>query len=94
MQGIVHPKRIAVKIITAIMLCCLLLSGCAQNYVITLNSGRHITAATKPKLVHGNYIFKDVSGEDSYVPSGRVSRIEPASEAKKDVPQFKATPMK
>jgi Bacterial protein of unknown function (DUF903) len=72
----------------------LLLSGCARNYVITLNNGSRITATNKPKMVHGAYVFKDASGQDSYVPAGRVTEIGPASEEKEEKSQYKATPVK
>lgn len=60
----------------------LLLSGCARDYVLTLSSGEHIHAASKPKLVNGFYYYKDASGRDGRpVFSGSVSEIAPASMA-------------
>jgi PBP1b-binding outer membrane lipoprotein LpoB len=61
----------------------LLLTGCARNYVITLNNGTQIGAKGKPKLENGSYVFKDARGQDAAVAAGRVSQIEPAREAEK-----------
>jgi hypothetical protein len=53
--------------------------GCAHNYVITLDNGRHITTASKPKLRGEKYVFKDATGKEVYVGAGRVREIAPAS---------------
>jgi len=81
-----------VRTIALLILSGLLLSGCARNYVITLNNGSRVSTTTKPKLVRGNYMFKDLDGQDSYVPMGRVAMIEPASEAKQDKSPYGVTP--
>jgi len=44
-----------------------LLTGCAHNYVITLNNGRQLGAQGKPVLKGGSYYFKDASGHDTSV---------------------------
>jgi hypothetical protein len=67
------------KLIGPILLALLVLSGCASHYVVTLNNGGQITATTKPKLSNGAWHFKDSSGQEQYVPSGRVHEIAPAS---------------
>lgn len=58
----------------------LLLCGCTQKYIITLNNGSRITTMGKPKYDQGIYIVKDASGQKGYVPAGRVREIAPASE--------------
>jgi hypothetical protein len=69
----------------------LLLTGCARHYVITLNSGKRVTSIGKPKLDGGAYVFKDVHGQTSVVPAGRVTEIAPASMSKQ---QEKKEPFK
>jgi hypothetical protein len=59
----------------------LVLSGCANNYVITLTNGSEITAASKPQLDGGAYRFKDAKGEEHLIARGRVREIAPASMA-------------
>src|SRR5260370_642521 len=39
-----------------------LLSGCAHQYVMTLNNGVKLNAASKPKLKQGKYYYKDAQG--------------------------------
>jgi len=69
-----------------------LLSGCAHNFVITLDNGRRITTASKPKLQNGRYVFKDAAGRAQAVPEGRVREIAPASMVKEEKPMFNAQP--
>lgn len=71
-------------------ICCVmfLLSACSRAYVIRLNNGARITAASKPKLQNGTYIFEDASGRQAYVPASRVREIGPASMYKDDKNQF------
>ena len=59
----------------------ILLTGCAHQYVLTLNSGRQIGAKSKPELKNGAYFFKNASGVETSVPAGRVAQIETASSA-------------
>jgi hypothetical protein len=81
------------KIILAI---CLIgwtaLGGCARSYVITLDNGRHITTASKPKLRDGKYVFKDASGKEAYVGQGRVREIVPVSMAQEQKQMFNPQP--
>jgi hypothetical protein len=54
-------------------------SGCARNYVITLNNGSQIGTTSKPRLKGGVYVFKDGMGRDSTVSAGAIREIAPAS---------------
>ena len=83
-----QSTRIVKKIILAISLIAwTALSGCARSYVITLDNGRHITTASKPKLKDGRYVFKDANGKAAYVGEGRVREIVPVSMAKEEKQQ-------
>jgi hypothetical protein len=83
------------KKITLTLPCALvvvLLCGCTQKYVITLNNGSRITTIGKPKYEQGVYIVKDAMGQKGYVPAGRVREIAPASEvAEEDKSRFNPT---
>ena len=55
----------------------LLATGCARRYVLRLNNGQEIIAATKPKSDgHGWYRFKDAEGVEIKVNELRVREIE------------------
>jgi len=63
----------------------LLLAGCSHGYVLTLNNGDRVRAASKPRLVNGFYYYKDSSGREGRpVFSGGVREIAPASMASED----------
>ena len=64
------------------------LCGCAHTYVITLDNGRRITTASKPRLEHGRYVFKDAVGRQAFVPASQVREIAPASMVKEEKPMF------
>jgi len=64
------------------------LSGCANHYVVKMNNGVQITVPNKPKLVHGAYRYKDSNGKEWAVPADRVREIEPASMAKEEQSTF------
>ncbi len=65
------------RFITAVV-AALVLTGCAQRYVLRLNNGQEIVAATKPKSDgHGWYRFKDANGQEMKVNQLRVREIEP-----------------
>ena len=70
------------RIWPALLLAPLLLAGCAQHYVMTLNNGAHITTRGKPQLKEGAYVFKDIQGQEGKIPAGRVTEISPASMVK------------
>ena len=76
-----------------LLLSLLVLSGCANQYVLTLNNGTKLAAASKPKLKQGKYYYKDAQGREIFVPEGRVRQIEPASFAAEEQKQnqFKPT---
>ena len=71
-----------------------LLTGCAHRYVVTLSNGTQLTAIGRPRLVDGNYVFKDASKRPVYVPSGRVREIAPASMANKENDLFTPATLK
>ena len=80
------------KLARLLLLGVVILSGCAHEYVITLNNGTKLATASKPKLKQGRYYYKDAQGRDQFQPAGRVRQIEPASFAKEEAKQnqFKA----
>ena len=56
------------------------LTGCARHYAITLHNGQRVYTSSKPKLVHGYYVFKDGRGKETEFSQGDVIQIEPASD--------------
>jgi Bacterial protein of unknown function (DUF903) len=65
------------------------LTGCARQYVMKLSNGTRITTASKPKLKHGYYTYKDAAGNEARpIPQGRVLEIEPASMAAEEKNRF------
>jgi len=56
----------------------LLLSGCANRYVIRLNNGNEITTRSRPRLDEKTraYRYKNANGEKASVPALKVSAIE------------------
>ena len=76
------------RILPALLLLPLLLTGCARNYVITMNNGSRVTTRSKPKLQDGSYVFKDAKGQPAQVSAARVREIAPASMAKEEGSQF------
>jgi hypothetical protein len=71
-------------LLLSMLLSVLALSGCARTYVLTLSNGSKITAMGKPKLEGHNYVFKDVAGVETSIPSFRVAEIAPSSMASED----------
>ena len=80
------------KIGLLLMLSLSLLCGCAHTYVITLDNGKRVTTASKPRLQNGRYVFKDAMGRPSFVPVSRVREIAPASMVKEEKPMFNTQP--
>ena len=76
------------QFLASLLLFSVLLTGCARNYVITMNNGARITSKGKPKLQGGSYVFKDAKGEPAQVSAGRVREISPASMATEEGSQF------
>ncbi len=72
------------RLVLPLMLCVLVLCGCAHHYVMKLSNGVQITTPTKPKLKGSNYHFKDANGRDTVIPQSRVMMIEPASMAREE----------
>ena len=63
----------------AILLGAALLTGCASQYVVTLNNGHRLMAAEKPHLEGFNFVFTDLNGRTNSIPSVYVRAIAPAS---------------
>jgi hypothetical protein len=58
----------------------LLLTGCARNYVISLNSGGSIRTTGKPHRENGFYYYKETPGGETHrIFASRVREIAPAS---------------
>jgi hypothetical protein len=55
------------------------LVGCRTRYDITLSNGSKISGVSKPQLDRnsGYYVFTEASGKTNFIPSMRVSLIEP-----------------
>jgi len=68
----------------------LVLTGCAQNYVIKMSDGTSVQSKTKPKLVNGFYHYTDASGQEGRpIYSGRIREIAPASMVTDETAGFK-----
>src|SRR5437762_13976489 len=80
------------KMLLPLLAVLLVLTGCAHGYVLTLDSGNQIRAASKPHLNKGFYYFKDTSGQQRAVFSGRVREVAPASMVTDDKKQFRSSP--
>jgi hypothetical protein len=54
-------------------------TGCAQQYRITLTNNNVITTRSKPKLdpAQGVYRFKDAQGKPAVLPEFKIKEIEP-----------------
>jgi hypothetical protein len=71
-----------------LLICAAGLTGCARQYVMKLGNGTKIVTASKPKLSHGYYVYKDAAGNLNRVSEGRVVEIQPASMAEEDKNRF------
>ena len=72
------------KCFLLLLLAAVLFCGCRTRYEITLSSGNKITAITKPKLVNGFYVFKDLDGQEAHINAMRVKVVQPQSHASKE----------
>lgn len=82
-------KTIERRIMAMVAVIGLVLTGCARNYVITMNNGRTLNTASKPKLEKGFFVWKDAKGEKQYLSQSRVREVSPASMAKEEKERFK-----
>ena len=83
-QNCWHMKKLYVLAAVGLLLC-----GCASSYVIKLNNGLRVTTASKPKLNHGFYVFKDAKGNVQQIPQNRVLEIAPADMVDESSSSFK-----
>jgi hypothetical protein len=67
----------------------LILTGCAQKYIITTRTGERIEAKNRPRLVNGWYVYKDMNGQQAAEKSIAVREIAPASMATQESQEFK-----
>jgi hypothetical protein len=70
---------IIMKRLFLVLLVGLTLTGCVSNYVVTLDTGRRITTAGKPRLDGFNYVFTDLNGRTNSIASGHVRSIKSTS---------------
>ena len=70
----------------------LVLAGCSRHYVLTMNNGTQVVAASKPRLQDGSFYFKDAAGKEQTVPQGRVREVSPGTTAKQEANPFKVGP--
>jgi hypothetical protein len=75
----VNSDRIRTKLVFTFLLSLLALCGCAHQYVMKLNNGDQIIAATKPKLQGTSYHFTDNEGGRHVIAQSRVVRIRAVS---------------
>jgi TolA-binding protein len=69
------------KLVLLSLLGLLALTGCARQWVITLNNGSRISTRGKPQREGASYVFKDGAGTKRRVSAGSVAEIAPASMA-------------
>ena len=55
-----------------------LLAGCAQHYVIVRTDFSRIYINNKPKFKDGYYYYKDATGQQTSISSGKVREVSPA----------------
>ena len=67
------------KHVLALFIVAIALTGCHTGYDITTTNGMKITGVSKPRLDPQTsfYYYKDAAGQVNYIPSARVSVIEP-----------------
>ncbi len=65
------------KFLLVFSVCALLLTGCANEYLITTNDGRLIESDTKPEIDEdtGLITYEDQDGRVSQIPQADVSEI-------------------
>ena len=70
-----RPMLAGVLLLTAV-------AGCHSAYVIQLNNGQTVMAASRPKYdkERGSYVYKDAYGREMAVPGMRVRSISPAND--------------
>ena len=82
------------QVLTTFSLALGLLTGCSHHYVLKMSNNSRVTTASKPKLEHGYWTFKDAQGRPQKVPAGRVLEVAPASMASDENSKFKAPSQK
>jgi len=64
----------AFRVLVLIAIC--FLAGCSTTYVIRLNNSDQIIAKSRPRLVRGFYVFKDINGQEVRISDLKVREIE------------------
>jgi hypothetical protein len=72
------------NLVLALLLSSIGLCGCARHYVLRLTNGYRVDSFGKPRRVESHYYYKDVRGDEHFVPAGRVLEIGPASMMKEE----------
>jgi hypothetical protein len=83
------PRFLSCFAVAVLVVC----TGCAQNYNITTNSGRVITAHGKPRYdkATGCFVYTDAMGQPQKISAGSVNVIAPSSD-KVSTTGFNPTP--
>jgi len=89
-------KALPSKVILPVACLALMLTaGCSNRYIVTMSNGSRVSAAGKPKLVQGEFVFKDSAGKTVHVPQGSVREVAPASMSSPSMNSgFTSEPMK
>jgi len=66
------------------LLILIVLTGCANHYVLKLTNGAEITTVNKPRFKDGGWYFKDAKGDEHFVPAARVNEVAPVSTAARE----------
>jgi len=92
--GIIYPESIMRKTLFPALAGLVLLAGCAQHYVIVRTDFSRIYINNKPKFKDGYYYYKDATGQETSISSGRVREVSPANMVDDPNAKFKSVQTK